>query len=149
MKVRNFISISERLATSGQPTEAQIAEIAAHGYTTLINLALPTSQFALTDEKQTVEAAGMRYFSIPVLFDNPTRADLEKFFTVLTTSKEEKTWVHCVVNMRVSAFIYLWRVLREGVAPEEAEIELHDAWVPEKENSIWHQFIERAQIEKW
>jgi protein tyrosine phosphatase (PTP) superfamily phosphohydrolase (DUF442 family) len=149
MKIRHFIPISPFLSTSGQPTEAEIREIAQQGYTTVINLALPNSSFALNDEKSLVESTGMRYISIPVNFDNPTKSDLLLFFAALENHKSEKIWVHCVVNMRVSAFVYLWRVLRQGVAPDDAEIELHDAWVPEKENSTWHRFILEAQTEKW
>jgi protein tyrosine phosphatase (PTP) superfamily phosphohydrolase (DUF442 family) len=149
MKIRHFIPISPYIATSGQPTEAEILEIAMQGYTIVINLALPTSSFALINEKDTVESTGMRYISIPVAFENPTKSDLLQFFAALENHKTEKIWVHCVVNMRVSAFVYLWRVLRQGVSPDDAEIELHDAWVPEKENSIWHRFILEAQTEKW
>jgi protein tyrosine phosphatase (PTP) superfamily phosphohydrolase (DUF442 family) len=149
MKIRHFIPISPLLSTSGQPTETEIKEIAAQGYVIVINLALPTSSFALNDEKTIVESTGMRYIAIPVAFENPTKSDLLQFFAALETHKTEKIWVHCVVNMRVSAFVYLWRVLRLGVAPDDAEIELHDAWVPEKENSIWHRFIQEAQTAKW
>ena len=125
-------------------------EIAKEGYKTVINLALPTSQFALTDEKSIVESLGMRSINIPVRFDNPTRDDLDAFFAAMHDFHREtgeKIWVHCVVNMRVSSFIYLWRVLVCGVPLEEAEIELHDIWVPEKDNATWHAFIQQALTE--
>ena len=39
--IYNFIPISETFGTSGQPTEAQMSEIAAAGYKVVVNLALP------------------------------------------------------------------------------------------------------------
>jgi protein tyrosine phosphatase (PTP) superfamily phosphohydrolase (DUF442 family) len=48
-QIYNFTRISENLATSGQPTEAQMSEIAAAGYKVVVNLALPTSDNALKD----------------------------------------------------------------------------------------------------
>ena len=42
-QIRNFRRVSERLATSGQPSERQIGSIASSGFKTLINLSLPTS----------------------------------------------------------------------------------------------------------
>jgi hypothetical protein len=41
--------------------------------------------------------------------------------------------------MRVSAFIFLYRVLRQGVALPEAESDLHAVWQPDK---VWSRFIQ-------
>ena len=38
--IYNFVQISDRVATAGQPTEIQYPTIAAAGYQTVINLAL-------------------------------------------------------------------------------------------------------------
>ena len=36
--IYNYRQLSERIATSGQPTEAQLAAIAAAGYPVVVNL---------------------------------------------------------------------------------------------------------------
>ena len=46
----NFLQISDRLATAGQPTMEQYSVIAATGYQVVINLALIDSPNALVDE---------------------------------------------------------------------------------------------------
>jgi protein tyrosine phosphatase (PTP) superfamily phosphohydrolase (DUF442 family) len=135
--IRNFVPISERIGTSGQPSEAQLALIREAGFETLINL-LPVDREA-TNEPALVEQLGMEYVNIPVLWHNPTVANLRDFFRIMDSRTERRVFVHCQVNMRVSAFMYLYRILRWGVAPEEAEIELHDIWVPD---GVWQEFIE-------
>jgi protein tyrosine phosphatase (PTP) superfamily phosphohydrolase (DUF442 family) len=36
--IRNFEALDERLGTAGQPTEAQLSDIAADGYAAVVNL---------------------------------------------------------------------------------------------------------------
>ena len=52
---------------------------------------------------------------------------------------DKKIWVHCVANMRVSAFLYQYRRLIGGRAPEEAAKVILPAWKP---NEVWQQFME-------
>ena len=48
--IQNFLQISPTLGTAGQPFREQFTLIAAAGYTSVINLALPTSWDAVPDE---------------------------------------------------------------------------------------------------
>jgi hypothetical protein len=52
-----------------------------------------------------------------------------------------KMFVHCALNMRVSAFVYLYRVLRLGVPVAAARETMHLIWQPE---GVWADFIEGA-----
>lgn len=54
--------------------------------------------------------------------------------------KDERIFVHCVANKRVSAFIYLYRILHQNVAPAEAARDLHVLWEPD---AAWQQFIQQ------
>jgi protein tyrosine phosphatase (PTP) superfamily phosphohydrolase (DUF442 family) len=83
----------------------------------------------------------MDYIHIPVIFDNPTEADLQRFFEAMHANQEKKCFVHCIANMRVSAFVFLYRVLQQGVAPDQARALLHKIWQP---NAIWQRFIDDA-----
>lgn len=139
--IRQFLPISEQLATAGQPTEAQFAVIAEAGYEVVINLALPTSDHALAHEPALVKSLGLTYIAIPVLWEQPTQADLERFFAAIAAHRSQKILVHCAANMRVSAFVYLYRRLQLGVSEAEAQQDLHRIWQP---NPIWQQFIEQA-----
>lgn len=142
-QIVNVLHISENLATSGQPTCEQFAAIAAAGYALLINLAMPDSTDALPDEPRLVESLGMQHVHIPVVWEAPTLQDLETFFQMMDRHRGEKVWVHCVVNKRVSAFVFLYRVMRLGVPVEEARAALEQIWQPD---GVWSDFIERALI---
>lgn len=139
--IYNFLLISDTLATAGQPTEAQFDAIRQAGFSVVINLALPTSNNALPHEQALVESHGMTYAHIPVLWENPTLDDLQQFFAVMESNSGKPIFVHCAANMRVSAFVYLYRYLRQGVAEEQARQDLNQIWQP---NEIWQQFIDQA-----
>jgi protein tyrosine phosphatase (PTP) superfamily phosphohydrolase (DUF442 family) len=136
--IHSYLPISAQLATAGQPTAAQFTEIAAAGFTTVINLALPTSTNALPDERTVVEAQGMTYYPIPVEWEHPTLRDFQQFASVLAQSANPKVFVHCAMNMRVSAFVYVYRRLRD-VPQDAAAADLAKIWQP---NETWQNFID-------
>jgi len=135
--ILNFIAISEHISTSGQPTPKQFQEIADAGFTSVINLAMPDSDNALPDEGGFVTEAGMNYFHIPVPFDAPTHQHLTLFLNLMKAVDGENIWVHCALNMRVSAFMqhYQRSVLNRS---ESDIIPILDNWTPEL---IWQDFI--------
>lgn len=135
-------TVTPRLGTSGQPTVRQLAAIADAGYTTVINLALHDDpRYSLPDEPGTVRALGMQYVHIPVAFGSPRRADLQAFFEAMDAHRDERVWVHCAANMRVSAFLGLYGVLREGQPAEQAFALMHELWEPD---ATWRAFIDDA-----
>jgi protein tyrosine phosphatase (PTP) superfamily phosphohydrolase (DUF442 family) len=140
--IYNHRAIDDRLGSSGQPTVEQLAAIAAAGYTTVINLALHDDpRYSLPDEAGTVASLGMHYVHIPVQFGTPTRGDLKAFFDAMEAHRSDKVWVHCAANMRVSAFLGLYWMLREGKGRDEAFALMRDLWQP---NAVWTAFIDDA-----
>jgi protein tyrosine phosphatase (PTP) superfamily phosphohydrolase (DUF442 family) len=137
--ILNFVQISETIATAGQPTEAQLTEIKNAGYQTVVNLALTTSTNALPNEQEIVESQGMHYVHIPVVWEKPTQDNLDRFFEVMHENANRKVFVHCAMNMRVSAFVYLYRRIQEGLTDELARQDLHKVWIP---NETWQCFID-------
>jgi protein tyrosine phosphatase (PTP) superfamily phosphohydrolase (DUF442 family) len=137
--IYNYIEISDLITTSGQPTKEQFPAIQASGYEVVVNLALFESMNALPDEKLIVESLGMQYIHIPVLWENPTLANITDFFDVMNANVDKKVFVHCAANMRVSAFVYLYRRIEGGVSEEQAAADLHKIWIP---NEIWQKFIQ-------
>lgn len=143
--IYNYLKISDSIATAGQPTKEQFEAVKGSGYQTVVNLALATSTNALADEKQVVEAQGMEYVHIPVIWENPTLEDVEQFFSVMEANTDKKVFVHCAANMRVSAFMYLYRCICKRISEEEAKKDLDQIWMP---NEDWQKFIEQV-IERY
>ena len=137
--IYNFRTINERLGTAGQPTEAQFQLIRDAGFEGVINLALPTSDNALASEGSIVTGLGMFYVHIPVDFKAPTAQDFRAFCGVMEAVEDRRVFVHCAANMRVSAFVFLYRVLHQRVSASEAERDLHAIWQPD---DVWHRFIQ-------
>ena len=69
--IYNYLKISNKIATAGQPSIEQFSHIKQSGYQVVVNLALRDSSNALPNEKEIVEAERMQYFHIPVIWENP------------------------------------------------------------------------------
>jgi protein tyrosine phosphatase (PTP) superfamily phosphohydrolase (DUF442 family) len=138
-EITNYIRVSERVASSGQPFEYQFKEIAQAGYQVVINLAMPNSDNAIPEEGYFVTVRKMAYVHIPVPYDAPKREHLEMFFGVMNGFSDRKVWVHCVVNKRVSAFLYQYERLVNGKSQSEALKVMLPAWEP---NQVWRTFME-------
>ncbi len=142
-EIINYSLLTERLATGGQPTEAQLAKAAQDGVNVVINLALSTSDNALPDEAATVRGLGMEYIHIPVEWSAPQPADLERFLDAMDAHGQQKILVHCALNFRASAFTALWRVLRQGWDVEQAFAPQRAIWRLD-EYPAWKDFVEQA-----
>jgi len=134
----NYRLLSPALATAGMPLPEQLPLLAAQGYRAVINLARPDSPGAIPDEDAAVRALGIDYVHIPVDWEAPTRENLRAFYAAVDACRGQPVFVHCVLNMRVSAFCYLYRVQRLGVAEETARQDLLAIWEPDE---IWSAFI--------
>jgi len=138
-EAKNFREADSRLSTAGQPTEEQLASAAVHGVQVVINLALHDDpRYSLQDERGCVEGCGMIYVHIPVQFATPTETDLLAFFDAMDVYRERRILVHCAANYRVTAFLGLYRVARQGWSSEEAFDLMRTVWEP---NEVWTQFI--------
>jgi protein tyrosine phosphatase (PTP) superfamily phosphohydrolase (DUF442 family) len=139
-EIYNFRLLDERLGTSGQPTVEQFPNIRQAGFDVVINLALPTSDNAIPNEGSIVTGLGMAYVHIPVNFQKPASEDFRAFCQMMDAFEDRNVFVHCAANMRVSSFIFLYRVLRKGVDQSRAEQDLCAIWEPDE---IWSQFMQR------
>jgi protein tyrosine phosphatase (PTP) superfamily phosphohydrolase (DUF442 family) len=82
----------------------------------------------------------MSYVHIPVDFNAPTTQDFRAFCGVMEAFEERPVFVHCAANKRVSAFVFLYRVLCQRIALPDAERDLHAIWQP---NAVWGRFIQQ------
>lgn len=105
---------SPNLISSGQPGKRQFEAIAASGVQVVINLAPKDLPKSLRNEEKLVRSFGMDYHFIPVDWDKPTQDDVDRFLAIMDEAAGKTVLVHCWVNARSSAFVYLYRVLREN-----------------------------------
>jgi protein tyrosine phosphatase (PTP) superfamily phosphohydrolase (DUF442 family) len=137
-EIYGFRAVGDRLGTAGQPTEPQFRAVQESGFKAVINLALPTSDNAIANEGSVVTSLGMSYVHIPVDFKAPTSMDFRAFCRVMEAFEDRPVFVHCAANMRVSAFVFLYRVTVQNIAIAEAERDLHAIWQPDE---VWSKFI--------
>lgn len=142
--ILNWRRLSPTLTSSGQPSEAQLAEIAALGIDEVVNLGPHEHAKALPDEAASVMALGMRYTYIPVDFAAPTGDDYAAFVAAMREAEAagRTVHVHCIVNARVSAFLYRYR--RDAIGETAARAELESVWQPA---GVWAAFIGDTAVE--
>jgi uncharacterized protein (TIGR01244 family) len=144
--IYKLLRIDERLATAGQPTEAQLSAVAEQGFDLVINLALHDDpRYSLPDEAASVRLLDMDYVHIPVQFKAPTLADLAQFFDTMDAAQDRKVFVHCAANIRVTTFLGLYRVLRLGWDEDKAFAPMRQIWQPDE---TWSAFIAQALATK-
>jgi uncharacterized protein (TIGR01244 family) len=137
--IYNYRQVDDCLSTSGQPTEAQLREVAADGFSVIINLALHNDpRYSLPDEPGLARSLGLTYVHIPVQFDNPTEEDLFAFFDAMDVHRDSRILVHCAANKRVTAFMGLYRAIRNKWEPEQAFALMQTVWEPDP---VWSSFI--------
>jgi len=144
----NFVAVSERIHTSGQPSAAQLGALKDKGYTLVINLAPPETMGSISDEGMLVARTGISYLNIPVDWHSPRYEDFELFSNVLRQSGSMRVLVHCQVNKRASVFTFLFRVVHDGAAADRAWENVDAVWVPDEH---WKDFarmvLKRHKIE--
>lgn len=145
-RIINYKEVSERLASSGQPNEMQFKAIAEASFDVVINLAMPNSENAIPEEGYIVTARKMAYVHLAVPFEAPTAEHLRSFFALMQAFESKKCWVHCVVNYRVSAFLYQYFRLVHRASEEEAKKVVIEEWKP---NKVWQEFMALGAKDVW
>lgn len=93
---------------------------------------------ALADEAESVTALGMEYIHLPVEFSAPTDEDFEAFCDVMSNLEGQTIHVHCIANLRVTAFLYRYQrdVLKKTDAVSRKLMD--SVWRP---GGVWAEFI--------
>ena len=137
-EILNYIKINELISTSGQPSVEQFKEIAQNDFEVVINLALHDASNAIENEDKIVTDLEMAYFHIPVDFNNPKPSDVKLFLNTLQALGANKVWVHCALNYRVSAFMYIYHKYVLQTAFDDIDISLFQEWLPDTK---WQEII--------
>ncbi len=139
--IRAFEQVNGRLASSGFVLDDQFRFIRDAGFSHVISL-LPGDQ---SHEDSIVRSLGMSFTNIGVDWGRPTMKNLADYLDDMERHRDEKVYLHCEANMRASAFLFLYRVIRQGTDRMEAGKAMFAIWYPVNQ---WHRFIEKG-LEKY
>ncbi|GAA5509960.1 hypothetical protein [Novipirellula caenicola] len=108
---------------AGQPDQQMFEELKQRGITTVLTLREPVE--LEWDEKQVAEAAGLRFFQLPVQGpDDLTTEMFDKSLEIIRSAKsDEKVLVHCAAASRVGAVWMAHRIVDGKLSVEEARKE--------------------------
>jgi uncharacterized protein (TIGR01244 family) len=111
--IRNFVRVTTEFCTGGQPEVEHFARLRADGVRAVVNLRTPGEHRA-DEERQAVEAAGLRYFNIPVIYKEPRAEQADEFLRITDDPANRPVFIHCTAAIRVGAFWLIRRVARDG-----------------------------------
>jgi uncharacterized protein (TIGR01244 family) len=117
--IRNFLQVTPQFCTGGQPRVEHFAKLKADGVKAVVNLRTPGEHRA-AEEQAAVEQAGMKYFNIPVVYKDPTDAQVDEFLRITDEPANRPAFIHCTAAIRVGAFWMIRRVLRDGMSEAAA-----------------------------
>ncbi len=143
-EIFNYVKVNDQLSTAGQPTEDQLRDAAAEGFTTIINLAPVNPPYTPPDEAGLARELGLTYVYIPVAWNNPTDADFAAFEQAMDEMTGGRTLIHCAANFRVTAFYSLYAQKRLGWSAAEADAFRAQIWAG-SDYPVWEAFIARQQ----
>jgi len=120
--VRNFVQLTPSIGSAGQPRAEQLQLIADQGYRHVKRLA----------------DLGLNYFHIPVVFDNPRPEQVRQFCLLMDLLRDDKVFVHCIMNYRASAFLYQYLTKLAGYDEVSARSPILETWSPP---AIWQELM--------
>ena len=137
-QIRNFVQLTKHIGTAGQPTRDQFSLVAEAGYTQVVNIGMPDHPDAVADEGDIVTRLGMTYIHQPVPFDAPEPAHVRDFCRIVSTLWGDRLFIHCIMNHRVSAFMYHYLSKVAGYGEEDARSPMFAVWEP---NEVWQRVM--------
>ena len=126
--IGNFVQLTPDIGTAGQPSAEQFQYISHAGYESVINLAMPEHPDSISNEGELVTATGMSYYHIPVPFNAPGANHVLEFCRLMQALENRKVFVHCIMNYRVSAFMFHYLHKCRGYSVEASKSPMFDTW---------------------
>jgi protein tyrosine phosphatase (PTP) superfamily phosphohydrolase (DUF442 family) len=118
--IPSFLRLNDKVWTGGQPTLDHLVKLKEEGVKVIINLR-PHSEHDGEREVAKAKELGLRYFNVPVVYNQPKDEDAAEFLKVTDEQlKGEPAFIHCTAAIRVGAFWMIRRVLRDGWDYEKA-----------------------------
>jgi len=123
----NYVELSSRLGSGGQPTDAGMKELAEKGYKIVINLRTSSEEADLAAEEKQAMQLGLRYYAIPLDGKQPSETQAMAFNTLMSALKNDKVFVHCGSGNRVGSLMMIYFALEESMPLDKAEQEARKA----------------------
>lgn len=122
--IRNFGIVTPSLYRGGQPTRADIANLAGCGVRTVICLRWGAK--TIEAERHAVEQAGIEFISVPLNYWTlPDGNVLSRFFTILENHHNQPVFLHCLHGAdRTGMLIAIYRINKMGWSFAEAYKEM-------------------------
>jgi protein tyrosine phosphatase (PTP) superfamily phosphohydrolase (DUF442 family) len=127
----NLVEISPTLVTAGQPTAKALAGLGQLGFEAVIYLAPGTVPDAVSNEAEILRAQGIEFVHLPIPFNAPSEAHFMAVSSALQRLAGKKVLVHCQVNRRASAMVFLHRAITLREEPLAAYAFVSRVWSPE------------------
>ena len=133
--VPNFGRVTENLYRGGQPTEEGFRELKKLGIEIVVNFRDEPAR--IEEERQAVEALGLRPVSIPwSSWHRPKKKQVAEFLELLRANPKPKIFVHCHRGAdRTGVMVAAFRMALQGWTPPQALTEMrtfnyHRFWYP-------------------
>jgi protein tyrosine phosphatase (PTP) superfamily phosphohydrolase (DUF442 family) len=143
-QIYNFRFANDSIITGGMPTAEQIRSAAEEGFEAVINLATYEPGHSLENEAGLVEALGMTYHHIPVVWNSPQMDDFIRFEIVLKGLATRKVLIHCAANFRATAFYSLYALKNLQWTQEKARAFRASIWQGSS-YPVWEAFIQQME----
>lgn len=112
--------LEEGVIGAGQPSDAELEELAAEGVKTVINLRRAGESNLPADWQARVEKTGMRYVWMPIAGAPDVNEDKARALAEVMQSAERPLVIHCGSSNRVGALLALKAKLLDGKSTEAA-----------------------------
>jgi protein tyrosine phosphatase (PTP) superfamily phosphohydrolase (DUF442 family) len=124
--IPNFHQVNERVYRGGQPIDQSWAGLRALGVNTVIDLR-QTTEHNCPAEKRAVEAAGMKYVSVPMNgFETPTSDQVAKVVSMMD-APGDTVFIHCKQGRdRTGTIVAAYRITHDKWDNARALDEAHD-----------------------
>ncbi len=143
LRLPNQCSPSPDLLTCGMPNAKELQGAQQAGFKTIVNLC--QLQETPRDEPATVEALGMRYFSIPVAGPGDlSEAKARELGAIVNDCSNHPVLIHCMSGNRVGALLALKAFFVDGKSPREALNDGLAAGLKALEPAVWQLLNQHA-----
>lgn len=136
--------IDAQTTTSGWLAQGDIETLARLGVRHVINLAVGGQPGFLENEAELLAAHGIAYTHVPVPFNAPD----EQHYTAFCQAFDQgprPVHVHCIMNLRVSAFLFRYHREHGGMDEAQARALMQRQWDPKTSEHpdapAWARFI--------
>lgn len=112
--IRNFRTVVDGLYRGGQPELSHINQLSKLGMGTVISLR--SGRKATNWERAAVEAAGMRFISVPMYYLNmPSHSTIDELLALLDEPAHYPIFIHCYHGVdRTGLIVAVWRMTRQN-----------------------------------